>query len=241
VLRDLEEEDLVDVERAGARESLTAIQKRKEALGFRKEQEMRTLAYENDPEKRRLAKEKLFELNKSYQQILSDENTFKTVLGEKLTLTEEKKEQHKKDKEILEKQNEKDKEVVNDRDAWPDEEQRAQGRIDFRNQEIQQIDAQLEEEGQPLSEKVKAIFKKYGLTLTGIFVAAGVTIGAVIGVITKALKDMGKQIANGLKTLGQKAASALPGLIGSIVGFLFKTAGQVFGFLADFGGGRLSL
>jgi len=69
--------------------------------------------------------------------------------------------------------------------------------------------------------------------LTGIFVAAGVTIGAVIGVITKALKDMGKQIANGLKILGQKAASALPGLIGSIVGFLFKTAGQVFGFLAE--------
>jgi len=52
-------------------------------------------------------------------------------------------------------------------------------------------------------------------------------------VITKALKDMGKQIANGLKTLGQKAASALPGLIGSIVSFLFKTAGQVFGFLAE--------
>jgi len=69
--------------------------------------------------------------------------------------------------------------------------------------------------------------------LTGIFVAAGVTIGTVIGVITKALKDMGKQIANGLKTLGQKAASALPRLIGSIVGFLFKTAGQVFGFLAE--------
>jgi len=117
VLEDLEEEDLVDVERVGAREALTAIQKRKEALGFRKEQEMRALAYENDPEKRRLAKEKLFELNKSYPQIVSDENTFKTVLGEKQTLTEEKKEQLKKDKEILEKQNEKDKEVVNDRDA----------------------------------------------------------------------------------------------------------------------------
>jgi len=105
VLEDLEEEDLEDVERGGAREALTAIQKRKEALGFRKEHEMRTLAYENDPEKRRLAKEKLFELNKSYQQIVADENTFKTVLGEKLTLTEEKKEQLHKEKEILEKPN----------------------------------------------------------------------------------------------------------------------------------------
>ena len=233
VLEDLQEEDLVDVERAEAREALTAIQKRKEALGSRKEQEIRKLAYENDPKKRRLAKEKLFELDKSYQQIVSDENTFKTILGEKLTLTEEKKEQLKKDKEILEKQNEKDKEVINDRDAWPNEKQRAQQRVDFRNQEIRQIDAQLEEEGESLSEKVKAIFKKYGLTLTAIFVAAGVTIGAVIGVITNALKAMGKQIANGLKTLRQKAAAALPGLIGSIVSFLFKTAGQVFGFLAE--------
>jgi len=233
VLEDLQEEDLADVERGSAREALTAIQKRKEALGARKEHELRTLAYERDPEKIQLAKEKLFELNKSYQEIVADENTFKAVLGEKLTITEEKKEQLKKDKEILEKQNNEDEDVLNDRDAWPDEKRRAQERIDFRNQEIRQIDAQLEEGGESLSEKVKAIFKKYGLTLTGIFVAAGVVIGTIIGVITKALKDMGKQIANGLKTLGQKAASALPGLIGSIVSFLFKTAGQVVGFLAE--------
>ena len=187
VLEDLEEEDLEEVERASAREALTAIQKRKKALGSRKEQELRKLVYEKDPEKIQLAKEKLFELNKSYQQIVSDENTFKTVLGEKLTITEEKKEQLKKDKEILEKQNKEDEEVVNDRDAWPDEKRRAQERIDFRNQEIRQIDAQLEEEGESLSEKVKAIFKTYGLTLTGIFVAAGLVIGTVIGVITKAL------------------------------------------------------
>ena len=233
VLEDLEQEDLVDVERASAREALTAIQKRKEVLGSRKEQETRKLVYENDPEKRRLAKEKLFELDKSYQEIVHDENTFKTILGEKITLTEEKKESLKKDKEILEKENEKDKEVINDRDAWPNEKLRAQERVDFRNQEIRLIDAQLEEVGESLSEKVKAIFKKYGLTLTGIFLAAGVVIGAVIGTITNALKAMGKQFANGLKALGKKAAAALPGLIGSIVSFLFKTAGQVFGFLAE--------
>jgi len=233
VVEDLEEEDLVANEGAGAREALTAIQKRKEAIGWRKEQELRTLTYETDPEKIRLAKDKLFDLNKSYQQIVADENTFKTLLGEKLTLTEEKKEQLRKDKEILEKNNKKDKEILNDRDAWPDKRQRAQERIDFRNQEIRQIDAQLEEGGESLTEKVKAIFKKYGLTLTGIFVAAGVVIGTIIGVITNALKGLGKQIAGGLKTLGQKAASALPGLIGSIVSFLFKTAGQVVGFLAE--------
>ena len=90
VLEDLQEEDLVDVERGSAREALTAIQKRKEALGSRKEHELRTLAYERNPEKIQLAKEKLFELNKSYQEIVADKNTFKAVLGEKLTITEEK-------------------------------------------------------------------------------------------------------------------------------------------------------
>ena len=233
VLGDLEEEDLVAEERAGAREALIAIQRRKEFLGVRKENELRTLARETDLEKRRAAKDKLFDLDKSYQQIVADENTFKTILGEKLTLTEEKKEQIRKDREILKKHNEEDKKIVNDRDKWPDERQRAQQRIDYRDQEIRQIDAQLEEGGEPLIEKVKAIFKKYGLTLTGIFVAAGVVIGTIVGVITDALKTMGKKFANGLKALGQKAASALPGLIGSIVSFLFKTAGQVVGFLAE--------
>ena len=233
VLGDLEEEDTVAEERTGAREALTAIQRRKEALGARKEHELRTLLHETDPEKRRAAKDKLFDLNKSYQQIVADENTFKAILGEKLTLTEEKKEQLRKDREILEKHNEEDKKIVNDRDKWPDERQRAQQRIDYRDQEIRQIDAQLEEGGESLSEKVKEIFKKYGLTLTGIFVAAGVVIGTIVGVITDALKTMGKKFANGLKALGQKAASALPGLIGSIVSFLFKTAGQVVGFPAE--------
>ena len=83
-----------------------------------------------------------------------------------------------------------------------------------------------------LPEKVKEIFKKNGVTVAAIFLAASATIGAVIGTITNALKKLGKGLANGLKSLGAKAASALPGLIGSIVGFLFKAAGSVIGFLA---------
>ena len=35
----------------------------------------------------------------------------------------------------------------------------------------------------PLRERIKQIFKKYGVTVTAIFLAAGVTIGAVIGTI----------------------------------------------------------
>ena len=57
--------------------------------------------------------------------------------------------------------------------------------------------------------------------------AAGVTIVAVVGSITKALKATGKALGNGLKAIGTKVASILPGLVGSIVSFLFKTAGEV--------------
>ena len=50
--------------------------------------------------------------------------------------------------------------------------------------------------------------------MTAIFIAAGVTIGAVVGSITKALKATGKAIGNGLKDIGAKIGSLLPGLIG---------------------------
>ena len=70
------------------------------------------------------------------------------------------------------------------------------------------------------------------MTVTAIFLAAGVTIGAVLGTITNALKNLGADLGNGLKTLGAKAASALLGLIGAIVSFLFKAAGSAIGFLA---------
>ena len=56
----------------------------------------------------------------------------------------------------------------------------------------------------PLRERIKEIFKKYGVTVAAIFVAAGVTTGAVIGAITNALKATGKALGNGLKDLGKK-------------------------------------
>ena len=79
-----------------------------------------------------------------------------------------------------------------------------------------------------LSEK-----ERYGVTVTLIFLAAGIIIGAVVGAITNGIKTVGKNLVNGLKKVGAKAASALPGLIGSIVSFLFKTAGQAIGYLAE--------
>ncbi len=71
------------------------------------------------------------------------------------------------------------------------------------------------------------------MTVTAIFLAAGVTIGDVIWTITNSLKAIGKALGNGMKGVGSKVASALPGLICSIMSFLFKAVGQAIGFFAE--------
>ena len=104
-----------------------------------------------------------------------------------------------------------------------------------RNEELGRLQTQVEERetAMPLRERVREIFKKYGLTVATIFLAVGITMGAVVGTMTNALKKFGKNLGDGLKTLGAKAASALPGLIVAILSFLFKAAGSVIGFLAE--------
>ena len=72
--------------------------------------------------------------------------------------------------------------------------------------------------------------------MTAIFLAAGVTVGAVLGTMARAFEKLGKDLANGLKTLGAKAASALPGLIRAIVSFLFKLLVAPSAFLQNIPG-----
>ena len=141
----------------------------------------------------------------------------------------------KEREEEIKKQNEEDEKILNDENAFPQDKEAAEERIAQRNEELAGLQTAIQEreEAMPLRERIKAIFKKYGVTVTSIFLAAGVTIAAVIGTITNALKKLGTELGNGLKTLGAKAASALPGLIGAIVSFLFKAAGSAIGFLAE--------
>ena len=140
------------------------------------------------------------------------------------TLLQEKKEQEK---------------VINDESAPISEKEKAEKEIEEINKELNQIENEREIEAEGLSlrdrlrEKVKAIFKKYGVTVTAIFLAAGVTIGTVLGAMTRALKKLGTDLGNGLKTIGAKAANALPGLIGKIVDFIFKSAGEAISFVAE--------
>ena len=144
-------------------------------------------------------------------------------------------EEVKEREEEIKKQNEEDEKIINDENAFPQDKGAAQERIAQRNEELADLQTLIQEreEAMPLREKIKAIFKKYGVTVASIFLAAGVTIAAVIGTITSALKKLGTELGNGLKTIGAKAASALPGLIGAIVSFLFKAAGSAIGFLAE--------
>ena len=135
----------------------------------------------------------------------------------------------------LKRLNEEDQAIIDDVYASEFDKEAARERIAARDEDLLWLKAQISERENslPLRERIKQIFEKYGVTVTAIFLAAGVTIGAVIGVITNALKKLGTDLGNGLKTLGAKAASALPGLIGAIVSFLFKAAGSAIGFLAE--------
>ena len=137
----------------------------------------------------------------------------------------------------LQKQDVQDRGIIRNEDTSPSEREAAEGRVEERPEELARLRTQIEERERalPLRERIKEILKKYGVTVTAIVLAAGVTIGAVIGAITKlnALKATGKALGKGLKDLGKKTASLLPGLLGSIVSFLFKPAGQAIGFLAE--------
>ena len=160
----------------------------------------------------------------------NERNTMEARLNDTKTLDE------LKDQEAeLQRQNEEDQAVIDNEDASPSDKQAAEGRVAERQEELARLQTQIDERerGLPLRERVKEIFKKYGVTVTAIVIAAGVTIGAVVSAITNALKATGKALGKGLKDIGSKLASILPGFIGSIVNFLFKAAGQAIGFLAE--------
>ena len=141
----------------------------------------------------------------------------------------------KEQKNDLNRQNEEDQKIIQDENTTPSEREAAEARVAERNEELDRLQTQIgeRERAMPLLERVREIFKEHGVTVTAIFLAAGVTIGAVIGTITNALKKFGTDLGNGLKTVGAKTANALPGLIGAIVSFLFKVAGSAIGFLAE--------
>jgi len=135
----------------------------------------------------------------------------------------------------LQQQNAEDQAIIDAAEPSPSEIQAAEARVEERNEELARLQTQIaeREEAMPLRERIKEIFKKHGVTVTAIVIAAGVTIGAVVSSITKGLKATGKAMAGGLKEIGDKLSSLLPGLIGQVAHFLFNTAAKAVAFLAE--------
>ena len=108
-------------------------------------------------------------------------------------------------------------------------------------EEIERLEAENERLGEQneeifsrmsLRDKVKYIFKKYGLTIFGVLAAVGTVIGVIVSNLKAGLTKVTKGVGNGLKELGKKLGQILPGMVGAIVSFLFKAAGEAVGFLA---------
>ena len=208
----------------------------KNALGGSFEQIQRKTNQEIIRDRKKLAdaEEKSSE-NEGLINALKDKISKKKIAEEKTFHSTKQTEEIKEREEEIKKQNEEDQKIANDENAFPQDREAAEERIAQRNEELSRLQTQIQEreEAMPLREKIKEIFKKQGVTVTAIFLAAGVTIGAVLGTMARAFEKLGKDLANGLKTLEAKAASALPGLIGAIASFIFKAAGSVIEFLAE--------
>ena len=83
-----------------------------------------------------------------------------------------------------------------------------------------------------MKEKVKCIFKKYGVTVVGVALAASAVIVAIVEALSKRLAQVANGVGNGLKALGKKLAELLPSALSAILSFFLKTAGEAIGFLA---------
>ena len=129
--------------------------------------------------------------------------------------------------------NEQDRAILEDQNSSDADKEAARSRIDDReaqNESLEQENEELEER-LTLKEKVKCIFKKYGVTVVGVALAASAVIVAIVEALSKRLAQVASGVKNGLKAIGKKLAEILPSALGAIVSFLFKSAGEVVSFI----------
>ena len=130
--------------------------------------------------------------------------------------------------------NEQDRAILEDQNSSDANKEAARSRIDDReaqNESLEQENEELEER-LTLKEKVKRIFKKYGVTVVSIALGAAAIITAINEALSKRLAQVASGVGNGLKAIGKKLAEILPpSALGAIVSFLFKSAGEVVSFI----------
>ena len=92
-----------------------------------------------------------------------------------------------KEREKEVKKNEEDLAIIEDENAFPLlDKEAAEAGVAERNEELVRLQTQVKErDAISLAKKIGKIFKKYGVTVTSVLVAAGITIGTVIRVIRK--------------------------------------------------------
>ena len=165
---------------------------------------------------------------------LAEKEKYRNLVEERLNSTKPLEDLKERESELRQ-QIAEDQEIMDATDTSPSEKEAAEARVEERNEELARLQTQIAEReaAMPLRERIKEIFKKHGVTLTAILLAAGVTIGSVVSAVTKALKATGKAMAGGLKDIGGDAGSLQPRLIGQVAHFLFNTTAKAVGLLAE--------
>ena len=99
-----------------------------------------------------------------------------------------------KEKEIEELQESirEDEEIINNENEQPSVRERAREKIAEKLEQIDALENERDEleERVSLREKVKNIFKKYGFTVTAVFLAVGTVIGVIVNSLTKGVSSL---------------------------------------------------
>ena len=116
--------------------------------------------------------------------------------------------------------------------------------------QFQRINEIINDKTKSLSERLKELFRRDGLTIGAIITALGMTISTIIFSVfssstpggppptpdakpPNAAKRVLIKISNWLHELAKKALAALPGVIGSVISFLLKKASEAVLFLSE--------
>ena len=115
--------------------------------------------------------------------------------------------QKEKEIEELHKSTREDEEIANNDNEQPSVRERTREKIAEKLEQIDALENERDEleERVSLREKVKNIFKKYGFTVTAVFLAVGTVIGVIVDSLTKGLKSVATGVGNGLRNLEKRS------------------------------------